>query len=169
MQNLNQKEIRKTFDYDKESGNLIRKKTNKPTGTINSLGYSYARFKGKQSLVHRLVYIWHHGKIPKDYQIDHKDHDRSNNRIENLQLLPKQINLGKHIKSKHRNIKKSRNGSKWIPRITITLGEYDTEEEALEALSNYVVAPPGKILNSSVPAGKIKIQEKEFDLEALFL
>ena len=45
----------------------------------------------KQTLVHRLVYMAHVGPIPKGMQINHKDEDKTNNCIENLEVVtPKQ-------------------------------------------------------------------------------
>jgi hypothetical protein len=45
----------------------------------------------KYMLVHRLVYMAHVGPIPKGMQINHKDEDKTNNCIENLEVVtPKQ-------------------------------------------------------------------------------
>ena len=37
--------------------------------------------------LHRCVWEYHHGTIPENYHIHHKDFDKDNNNIENLQLL----------------------------------------------------------------------------------
>lgn len=37
--------------------------------------------------LHRYVYEYFNGEIPAGYQIHHKDHNKDNNEIENLQLL----------------------------------------------------------------------------------
>lgn len=37
--------------------------------------------------LHRYVYEYYNGKIPLGYQVHHKDHNKDNNEIENLQLL----------------------------------------------------------------------------------
>lgn len=42
--------------------------------------------------MHRYVWEYHKGSIPKGYQIHHKDHDKGNNDISNLRL----ITPGKH-------------------------------------------------------------------------
>lgn len=49
-------------------------------------GY-YARKYPCAVLMHRYVWEFHHGPIPAGYHVHHIDHDRSNNRIENLDLL----------------------------------------------------------------------------------
>jgi hypothetical protein len=36
---------------------------------------------------HRLVWLTAHGKIPKDREIHHRNGDKSDNRIENLELV----------------------------------------------------------------------------------
>lgn len=47
-----------------------------------SLGYVKVSVKGKQYGAHRLIFLMHHGYLPKI--IDHKNSNRSDNRIENL-------------------------------------------------------------------------------------
>lgn len=46
--------------------------------------------------LHRDVWEFYNGKIPKGYDIHHKDHDKSNNDIDNLELLSKTDHLKKH-------------------------------------------------------------------------
>lgn len=41
----------------------------------------------KSMKVHRLVYMAHKGPIPKGLQINHKDEDKLNNNIDNLNLM----------------------------------------------------------------------------------
>lgn len=43
--------------------------------------------KSKQFMVHRLVYETFKGKIKNNYEINHKDLDRSNNKIDNLEEM----------------------------------------------------------------------------------
>jgi sugar lactone lactonase YvrE len=38
--------------------------------------------------LHRYVWEFYNGKIPEGYQIHHKDKDKSNNDISNLELMP---------------------------------------------------------------------------------
>jgi len=44
-----------------------------------------------QKYVHRILWEKHYGKIPNGYVIHHKNNVRHDNRIENLELLPKRI------------------------------------------------------------------------------
>ena len=43
---------------------------------------------GGQAYEHRLVWERHHGAIPAGYHVHHKNGDRRDNRLENLELLP---------------------------------------------------------------------------------
>lgn len=51
--------------------------------------------KRKNFLVHRLVYETFLGPIPEGYQIDHIDHDKTNNHIDNLRALPASVNMAR--------------------------------------------------------------------------
>ena len=44
---------------------------------------------GSGTRLHRDVWEFYNCKIPNGYEVHHKDHDKSNNDIENLQLLEK--------------------------------------------------------------------------------
>lgn len=44
-------------------------------------------------LEHRVVWCWHNGAIPKGMEINHKDYNKANNRIENLELVTRQENI----------------------------------------------------------------------------
>jgi HNH endonuclease/Helix-turn-helix domain of resolvase len=55
--------------------------------TLNTNNY-YRRTDGDRELLHRDVWKSVHGDIPMGYDIHHKDEDKSNNDIENLELLP---------------------------------------------------------------------------------
>lgn len=46
--------------------------------------------------LHRAVWVYHHGPIPEGHHIHHKDGDRSNNQIENLEPQDGMEHLAKH-------------------------------------------------------------------------
>lgn len=75
--------------------------------------------KRKNYLVHRLVWESFVGPIPEGLQVNHKDENKSNNSLENLELMtPKQnINYGT------RNIRVTRSKSKPIAKIDIATGK----------------------------------------------
>lgn len=58
-----------------------------------SIGY-YGLSNEKRTLIHRDIWEFYNGKIPKGFDIHHKDRDKSNNKIENLEL----INHAEHSK-----------------------------------------------------------------------
>ena len=55
--------------------------------------------KSKACFVHRLVWIAFNGEIPSGYEIDHKDEDKANNALSNLQLFTRGANMTKMFKS----------------------------------------------------------------------
>lgn len=68
----------------------------------DSTGYylSSRKIMGKQKRLH--VYVWekHNGKVPKGYDVHHKDGDKSNNDISNLEILNKSEHQSEHWKRK---------------------------------------------------------------------
>lgn len=74
------------FEY--KDGRLFNKTSRGPTAagtevaSIDAKGYKRTKINSKAYFVHRLVFLMHHGYMPKF--IDHIDCNRANNRIENL-------------------------------------------------------------------------------------
>ena len=56
---------------------------------------------GKLQYVHRLVYETFVGKIEDGLEIDHKDTDTANNKLDNLQVLTRKENMGKYATQFH--------------------------------------------------------------------
>ena len=84
--------VRSVFDYDPE-GFLVWKSSlnnqfaGKRAGGVDKNGYWYVqltRFK-KKVPAHRLIFLWHHGFMPK--MVDHANRVRTDNRIENLRII----------------------------------------------------------------------------------
>lgn len=76
-------------------------------------GNRYYRSKGKRyfqrlisrhesELLHRAVWEFHNGAIPTKMHVHHKDHDTSNNSIENLQLMDAAEHLRSHMTPERR-------------------------------------------------------------------
>lgn len=65
----------------------------------NGIGYRFVklRYKGKcyNRYVHRLVWLAFMGDIPKKYEINHKNHDKSDNSLENLEIVTHSENVHK--------------------------------------------------------------------------
>jgi len=45
--------------------------------------------------VHRFIYEYHNGKIPKGLEVNHINEDKSDNRLENLELVTQKENVRK--------------------------------------------------------------------------
>jgi hypothetical protein len=129
---MNQSEIQSIFDYDPLTGDLIRKSNNKVTGTLDESGYKRTKFKGISKTCHRLIWIWHNGEIPNGCVIDHIDHNRSNNRIENLQCISLQDNSIKRKPPTYDDYKVYKTKEGWVAKINMRVGLYNTEQEAID-------------------------------------
>ena len=144
---MKQKNLKELFYY--ENGQLFwkerkqRRQFNKPAGYIRPDGYRRIMINRKRYLAHRLIWILHHGDIPQNMEIDHKNHDPSDNRLKNLRLVSHLENH--HNKSKY---KKNRSGftgiywhsqtNKWCAQIKINgeqkhLGLFKNIEDAIAA------------------------------------
>ena len=82
-----------------EDGKLYWKKRkkgvtlNKQIGYIDKTGYRSVRIDGKLWKEHKIIWIMFNGEIPDGFQIDHINRQRDDNRIENLRLLTRSMNL----------------------------------------------------------------------------
>lgn len=59
-------------------------------------------FQRKGVRLHRAVWEKHNGEIPKGYHVHHKDENRKNNEIENLELLPAGEHMSVHMSKEER-------------------------------------------------------------------
>lgn len=64
------------------------------------MAYCYKKLKinGKCIDEHRHVWMQHYGEIPKGYVIHHKDGNKMNNDISNLELKPMPLHTREHFK-----------------------------------------------------------------------
>jgi hypothetical protein len=60
-------------------------------GTITGHGYRVISLDRKRYYGHRLLWLWHYGEFPKG-QIDHINHNRLDNRLDNLRAVSNQDN-----------------------------------------------------------------------------
>lgn len=118
-------------------------KVGDPSGHVNTLGYWRIGWKYNTYLVHRVIWELHNGPIPDGLDIDHKDRNPSNNRIDNLRLANKSQN--NHNKAKQKNNTSGYKGvcwhkckNRWMARIKLhgvhyTLGYFKSPEDAHKA------------------------------------
>ncbi|TKU44556.1 HNH endonuclease [Citrobacter sp. wls714] len=115
----------------------------KIAGRCNCRGYWQVGLSGHRLLNHRVIWMMFHGDIPQDYEIDHVNHVKGDNRIENLRLVThmengKNQSAGKNNKSGFNGVLKSKEGNRWrafisVNRKKIHLGSFLTKQAAIQA------------------------------------
>lgn len=83
-------------------------------GTIGSEGYIKVMYKKKSYPAHVIVWMMHNGPIPIGMEVDHINHIRTDNRIENLRLVSRGDNMLN--KSMYSNNKSGVTGVSWRSR-----------------------------------------------------
>ncbi len=86
---------------------------------------------GTSKHVHRLVWEQHHGKIPKGYIIHHKDENKLNWNIDNLEMISRKEHIRKHKSTVHRK------GVKITAEKNDQTLTFDSIEEAAKACETY--------------------------------
>jgi hypothetical protein len=126
---LTQKQVKELFDYVPETGELIWKvdrgtnKTRETTaGNLRIDGRKHIQINRSKYLVHRLVFLYHHGYSPRF--IDHIDKNPSNNRIENLRACTPSQNQGNVLKrsnntSGYKGVHFNKRKQKWQAGIKV--------------------------------------------------
>ena len=107
-------------------------------GTVTLDGYRQVGIGGQVYREHRVIFLMHHGYMP-EYDCDHINRDRADNRIENLREVSRQCNLrNKRPTSKGRmtGISWDNTNKKWVATITVSqsqkwLGRFEDFEEAV--------------------------------------
>jgi len=133
------------LDYSPDTGVLIWKLRNsnrcvvgREAGFVNPLGYRCLGFRGKQYLSHRVAWLLYYRSWPSGF-IDHKDGNRSNNKIDNLRLCTKsQNNRNRMItggSSKYKGVCWDSSKGLWMASIYLDgknkyLGRFTSEREA---------------------------------------
>lgn len=132
-----------------EEGFLKRKFRNrqwpegKVMGYVDTHGYLVLDLLGKSFRVHRLIFLLHHGYLPK--LVDHIDGNRLNNNIYNLRdATSKQNNLNRTAPSKANKLGVlgvSPYKGRFKAQLSCkNLGCFDTAEEAQEVYLNAKLA-----------------------------
>lgn len=89
------------FDYDDITGVLTHKANGREAGWVKPDGTRKLKVSGKSYLAHYVVWEMFNGEVPKGFIVNHKDSDRRNNVIENLELVSKT----QHLQAYHQNKK----------------------------------------------------------------
>lgn len=146
---LTLQDYKDNFIYDPDKGVFYNRydrsrlaKAGQIAGGKDAYGYRVLKFKGVVIKIHHLVWWFEHGTKPTK-MIDHKDGDRSNNRITNLRDTDYYGNAQNRFKqasnkSGYKGVHYCKQFGKWRSAITCrgkrrSLGLFDTPEEAHEA------------------------------------
>lgn len=70
---------------------------------LSKYGYYWRTKSGRCVYLHREVYEKHYGSIPKGYIVHHKDGDKLNNSIDNLELMSR----AEHASIHHKGVPKT--------------------------------------------------------------
>ena len=96
---ITQERVKELFNYNENTGDLTwkvslshRVRVGSLGGYLNSRGYRVVRVEHKNYAYHRFIWLWWHGYMPENL-IDHRDKDRSNNKIDNLREVSNSCNL----------------------------------------------------------------------------
>jgi hypothetical protein len=90
---LTHSRLLEVLDYNPETGEFTNKidrgglKAGDIVGSDNGRGYLTIGIDGTSYRAHRLAYFYVNGVCPTELQIDHINHIRSDNRIDNLRLV----------------------------------------------------------------------------------
>lgn len=147
---MTQELLHQMLKYNKDTGIFNWKispsrivKKDSQAGNIRKDGYIQIKIKGKMYLAHRLAWIYEYGIFPEDY-IDHINHDRADNRIQNIREVSRfDNNRNQSIRSDNTSgvtgvyFDKSQN--KWRASINgkygkVYLGIFSSKDEAIVAI-----------------------------------
>jgi hypothetical protein len=136
--------VRELLDYNPLTGDLLwwAGMHNNGVNAGDKAGYSrngrywVISIDGKKYLAHRLAWLLGCGEDPGEFDVEHKDENKMNNRLDNLRLATRSQNKANQRKSKGYSL--CRSTGRWKAKIgvngkTLNLGRFATEEEARQA------------------------------------
>lgn len=131
---INQADLKARLYYDPSTGVFNRIGGHQSVGRMTTNGYLQISVNGTRYMAHRLAWLYVYGEWPST-QLDHKNQDRLDNRIDNLRLATNKQNgenvrLFKHNKSGYRGVSFDRGAGKWRADIkhngkNVALGKFD--------------------------------------------
>lgn len=155
---ITQVQLKELLHYDPETGIFTRLR-GKGKGTIAGTlhhGYIEIRAGGPIYGAHRLAWLYVHGELPEN-EIDHRDGNRSNNRISNLREATRQDNNINRKRPKHnasgiKGVFLEKRYGTWTAQIThngnqMNLGSFKTKEEAAAVLTAKRIELHGEFCN----------------------
>lgn len=156
---ITQELVKEYFKY--KNGVLIwkikRRSDNKgdTAGDLNGQGYFRIMLNCKRYLIHRLIFLYHHGYLPRF--IDHIDGNPSNNKIENLRECSSRQNqfnskTRKDNTSGVKGVHWKKGIKKWVAQISVNgkyknLGSFSDIKDAESAVRKARIASHGEFAN----------------------
>jgi len=145
---ITQKELKNILHYNPKNGVFIWSKkiskkinTGDIAGDVNKRGYCRIGIRGKKYASHILAWIYIYGEAPEN-DLDHIDHNKTNNKISNLRIVTPSENamnqtMSKANKSGFNGVVWNKKAGKWMVQIAfernqIYLGIYDDIHDAIE-------------------------------------
>jgi len=145
---LTQERLKDSLSYNHENGiftwigRVPKRYIGRKAGHVGQQGYRRMRIDGDRYMAHRLAFLFVYGIFP-EYEIDHKNGNRDDNRIENLRQATRSENGQNQKKFKTNTsgftgVSWCKYDKKWNSRIRINgklihLGYFKTAQEAGEA------------------------------------
>lgn len=143
---ITEKRLKEILEYSKETGIFVWKKTKGKravkgniAGSIKDNGYRVIGIDKKEYREHRLAWLYEYGYMPKE--IDHKDRNKSNNKIDNLRDATRAENMKNLPKRKDNKSGVTgiyKNNKKWRVLISnngkrVYVGDFESMNEAKKA------------------------------------
>jgi hypothetical protein len=99
---------------------LARSWIGEEAGFMHHSGRRYIRIRGKEFPASRIIWTMFYGKIPRGKEIDHKDRNPSNDRISNLRIVSRALNMRnksdyKSNSSGYRGVSLHKETGRWRP------------------------------------------------------
>lgn len=121
MKNPTQHQAKDYFEYDPLTGDFQR--NGKKAGSVNADGYVKLFMDGKYYSAHKIAWLIHYGEWLSypEFEIDHDNRNRSDNRISNLRKVTKsqnQRNAGMRVSNTS-----GVHGVNWKPKYNKTPGD----------------------------------------------
>lgn len=139
-------ELKEIFSYNPETGELLQ--NGRVAGYITGYGYRLLSVKKVRIYAHRLIWCLMTGAWP-EYEIDHVNQDKADNRWENLRPATRQENarnqgITARNTSGFKGVSFHKRTQKWRADIFIdgrqkSLGSFDTPEAASNAYQEAAV------------------------------
>ena len=113
----------------------------KEMGNLNSKGYlRFAVSNGRKDVtnwsVHRWIWTQYNGPIPKGYDVDHINYNKTDNRIQNLQLISKEDHRKRRDNTGYI---RERSGKYQATRDHVHLGTFATKARAIMACALFKI------------------------------